>query len=568
MFSPDSYREFSEIFFKKTKSNAVKKIILIFILIVSHFGFSQELVKVENLSSLCKIWGFLKYYHPNVAKGDFNFDEQLLTILPKIEQAKNKEELSKLYLDWIKSLGTVKVCKTCNEFTNKKYFDKNFDLSWTQSTETFTNELRNKLKYIENNRFQGNSYYVTSTNIGNIEIKNEPKYDNFEFPNENYRLLGLFKFWNTIEYFYPYKYLTNQNWNEVLNEMIPKFINAKNATEYHLAMLEAVVKLDDSHGVFKTEFTTEYFGTKFIPAKLKIIDDKAIVTGFRNDSLSKINDLRIGDIIEKINEKTINDILNERLKYIAGSNHNSKLRDCYYTIINGNTDSVKVSLNRNGKLYDKIIYRYHFDLIFKKNSKNEKYKFLENNIGYIDMSAIDMKDVDQTMKKLENTKAIIIDIRNYPNFIPYSIANYLNSEKKPFVKTNIPDLKYPGKFIWKEYATAGKNNKEYFKGKVVLLVNEETQSRAEYSVMCLQTANNVITIGSQTAGADGDMSYIEFVGGYKSVMSGTGVYYPDGTITQRKGVKVDIEILPTIKGIQEGKDEVLEKAIEIIITEE
>lgn len=101
-----------------------------------------------------------------------------------------------------------------------------------------------------------------------------------------------------------------------------------------------------------------------------------------------------------------------------------------------------------------------------------------------------------------------------------------------------------------------------------MLVNEETQSRAEYSVMCLQTANNVITIGSQTAGADGDMSYIEFVGGYKSVMSGTGVYYPDGTITQRKGVKVDIEILPTIKGIQEGKDEVLEKAIEIIITEE
>jgi hypothetical protein len=80
VFSPDSYREFSEIFFKKTKSNAVKKIILIFILIVSHFGFSQELVKVENLSSLCKIWGFLKYYHPNVAKGDFNFDEQLLTI--------------------------------------------------------------------------------------------------------------------------------------------------------------------------------------------------------------------------------------------------------------------------------------------------------------------------------------------------------------------------------------------------------------------------------------------------------------------------------------------------------
>lgn len=545
----------------------MKKIIVIFILIGSQFGFSQELKKVENLSSLCKIWGFLKYYHPNVAKGDFNFDQQLLTILPKIEKAKNKDEISKIYLNWIESLGTVKVCKTCNDLSETKYFDKNFDLSWTQSTGLFTDELSNRLKYIENNRFQGNSHYVTYSNNGNIEIKNEPKYDNFEFPNENYRLLGLFKFWNTLEYFYPYKYLTNQNWNEVLNEMIPIFINSNNATEYHLAMLETVVKLDDSHGIFKTKFTTEYFGTNFIPAKLKIIDNKAIVTGFWNDSLSKINDLRIGDVIEKVNEKTIQDILDEKLKYIAGSNLSSKLRDTYYTIANGNSDSLSISINRNGKLYDKIIYRYPFDLIFKKTIKNEKYKILENNIGYIDMATLDIKDVDETMKKLKNTKAIIIDIRNYPNFIPYSIANYLNSEKIPFVKTTVPDLKYPGKFIWKENASVGKINKNYFKGKVVLLVSEETQSRGEYSVMCLQTANNVITVGSQTAGADGNITYNEFIGGYKSLMSGTGIYYPDGTITQRKGVKIDIEILPTIKGIQEGKDEVLEKAIEIIRTE-
>ena len=207
----------------------MKKFILIFILIGSQLGFSQQLKKVEKLASLCKIWGFLKYYHPNVAKGDLNFDEQFLTIIPKIEQAKNKEDLSKVYLDWIESLGTVKVCKTCNESSNKKYFDKNFDLSWTQSTESFTSGLVDNLKYIENNRYQGKSYYVTSTNNGNIEIKNEPKYDNFEFPNENYRLLGLFKFWNTIEYFYPYKYLTNQKDNL---QLVQECYHLKNLLPY------------------------------------------------------------------------------------------------------------------------------------------------------------------------------------------------------------------------------------------------------------------------------------------------------------------------------------------------
>ena len=48
------------------------------------------------------------------------------------------------------------------------------------------------------------------------------------------------------------------------------------------------------------------------------------------------------------------------------------------------------------------------------------------------------------------------------------------------------------------------------------------------------------------------------------MISGIGVYYPDGTETQRIGIKPDIEIHPSIKGISEQRDEILEKAIEII----
>lgn len=546
------------------------KSFLIVLIVFSNFHllFSQVIDnsdlkenEIKKMSNLCKVWGFLKYYHPNVAKGNFNWDEHLLTVLPKIENAKNTQEICKIYIDWIDSLGDIKECKTCENSSSIGSFDNNFNLSWTQDNNVFSDELTRKLKYIENNRFQGKSNYIHTTSNGNIVIVNEPEYKKNEFPSRNFRLLSLFKYWNTIEYFYPYKYLIDQNWNEVLLEMIPKFLNSKSEMDYHLAMLETVVKLDDGHGLFKTQFTIDFFGSKFIPAKLKIIDNKAVVTGFYNDSLSKVNELQIGDIVEKVNNKSIKDIVEEKLKYMHGSNPKSKTRDTYYTIANGNTDSLVLDIERNGIKYNKTIYRYPFDLIFKANFKKEKYKIIEKNIGYVDMSTLEMKDVDQMMKTFENTKAIIIDIRNYPKFIPYLITNYLNSEKKDFVKISIPDLKYPGKFIWKQNGVTGKNNKDYYKGKVVLLVNEETQSRAEFSVMCLQTANNVITIGSQTAGADGNLSFTEFIGGYKSFFSGTGIYYPDETITQRKGVKIDIEINQTIEGIREGRDEIMDAAL-------
>ena len=111
---------------------------------------------------------------------------------------------------------------------------------------------------------------------------------------------------------------------------------------------------------------------------------------------------------------------------------------------------------------------------------------------------------------------------------------------------------------------AGNIAKEKFKGKVVVLVNELSQSQAEYTAMAFRAAPNSTVIGSTTAGADGNISRIVLPGGLSTMISGIGVFYPDGSPTQRVGIVPDFEVKPTIQGIKEGRDELLEKAIEII----
>jgi len=54
---------------------------------------------------LGKTWGFLKYYHPDVSKGSYNFDSCLFRILPPVLKAKNKLIRDELLLDWINTLG-------------------------------------------------------------------------------------------------------------------------------------------------------------------------------------------------------------------------------------------------------------------------------------------------------------------------------------------------------------------------------------------------------------------------------------------------------------------------------
>jgi C-terminal processing protease CtpA/Prc len=125
-------------------------------------------------------------------------------------------------------------------------------------------------------------------------------------------------------------------------------------------------------------------------------------------------------------------------------------------------------------------------------------------------------------------------------------------------------IENPGFFTWTKQRVVGKKRKDFYKGKVIILVNETTQSSAEFHAMAYRVNPNATVIGCTTAGADGNVSTIYLPGGISTMISGIGIYYPDGRETQRIGIVPDIEVKPTIQGIKSGKDELLEKAIELI----
>ena len=141
------------------------------------------------------------------------------------------------------------------------------------------------------------------------------------------------------------------------------------------------------------------------------------------------------------------------------------------------------------------------------------------------------------------------------------------SSRTPFVKISKGNSNNPGEFTFRSSANIP-NTCETYQGKLVVIVSEITQSAAELVSMAFRAGNNTTIIGSPTAGADGNVSPIVLPGGLQTRISGIGIYYPDGTQTQRVGIVPDIWVEPTINGIREGRDELLEKAIEIIISDE
>ena len=340
--------------------------------------------------------------------------------------------------------------------------------------------------------------------------------------------------------------------------MIPKIRNASNRKEYHLALQELIAKLDDTHA----SITLSEEKSKYLPIKISHLDNQAVISGFYNDSIAKLNKLQLGDVILKLNDLDVRKETQKNLKYVAGSNSNIKFKLTYFKLFKGLEDTISLTINRNDSIKIIKIKRYDFDdFNYSNNPKTIKSKSISDAIGYVNMANVKEEDIRDIFKSFKNKAALIIDLRNYPSFIYYKFSEYLNQEKKNFTTYYCPDINYPSRFIKTNLRTNG--SKKAFAGKVIVLVNEESLSLSEFTTMAFQTADNVVTVGNQTAGADGDVVKFDYLGGFKTTMSGNGVIYPDGTLSQRNGIKIDVIVKPSLEGLRQGRDEILEKAIEI-----
>lgn len=556
----------SDYFFKfiKNKSTKMKSfyIFLTLLFLNLNISFAQEKInETEKLASFCKVWGFLKYYHPNVVNNQINWDEELIMKLPEINEIETQSELSKFYIDWINSLGNVKQQKI--KESKGESFEKNFDFTWIEKEFNENQELIQILRNIEKNIISLNNKELFKHDEGFRYLK-EKSFSKEFIATKEYRVLDLFRYWNIIEYFFPYKYLIDQKWDEVLVEMIPRFVETKTEKDYTFLLYELFAKIDDGHAYFINKCNPDCFGVYWMPFSFTVIDNQIVINALYDKDKSV--EFQKGDIILKVNHEDAFKVLNDKLKFTNGSNLTGKYKSLYNKLLNGDTDKIHLTIQRGNEIIEKEFSRYKYEEFnFQKNPNAEVWKILDNNIGYVNIGNLENKDIDEMYEKIKNTKAIIFDIRNYPNGTLLNLMNKISAKPQSHAFYTIQNMEYPGKFIGKKISPIGKKNKNPYSGKIIILVNEKTQSQSESIVMALQTLESSTTIGSQTAGANGDVSIIPMVfDGMETWISGIGFYYPDKSEIQRKGVKIHIEVKPTIEGIRNGKDEVLEKAIQFI----
>jgi C-terminal processing protease CtpA/Prc len=354
----------------------------------------------------------------------------------------------------------------------------------------------------------------------------------------------------------------------VLPELIPSFVNAAGELAYKKTVLALIARVHDTHAnILMADSALEVTrGMNLGPVIITFVEDKAVVTSYEHPERGPKTGLKKGDIITAINGKSVENIIKEELPFTPASNYSTQLRNISYQLLRTNDTVINITYQREKTIHTTGITCYPFDWENQyKSSKDTCFKYLTPDIGYIYPGTVKNEYLPAVMAGFMKTKGIIIDFRCYPADSLFRVLpEYLLPEPTPFSRFTSVNPTLPGLFVYDSCSKVGKKNRDCYKGKIVIIVNETTQSSAEYSTMAFRVTPGAKVLGSTTAAADGNVSKFYLPGGILTGMSGLGVYYPNGRETQRVGIIPDITIRPTIQGIIEGRDELLEKAIAII----
>jgi C-terminal processing protease CtpA/Prc len=530
---------------------------------------SRELtaIQVQNLALLTKTWGFAKYHHQRIALGQFNWDYELFRAVPAVLAAPDRAAAAAAIVTWLDKLGSIPGCGPCASAPTDAQLSA--DNAWIDDVASLGAELRLRLRSMHTNRptGAGHRYIQFMPGVGNPDFSVEERYSQLPSPDAGFRLLALARFWNIIKYWFPYRDVINENWDSVLAEFIPVMMREMNGDAYRLALIRLIARVHDTHANIWSDLRVQPpIGASEAPLLLRFVENKLIVTGYTHATLGPATGLKVGDEIQSIGGVAVTTLVDSLRPFYPASNEPTRLRDMVRNLTRGSGPVTLTGTGTSGA-FNLTVDRAPISTLSKTRAYVNDlpgaaaFRMLTDSVAYLKLSSVVSANTASYVDQARDAKVLVVDIRNYPSeFVVFSLGGHLVGSSAAFAKFTTGSAANPGSFRFTS-PVAHTPRTPRFGGSVVILVDEMTQSQAEYTSMAFRVSPGSIVVGSTTAGADGNVSQIPLPGGAYGMISGIGVFYPDGRATQRVGIVPDLVVRPTVEGIRAGRDEVLEAGV-------
>lgn len=341
-----------------------------------------------------------------------------------------------------------------------------------------------------------------------------------------------------------------------------------------------VAEIQDSHGGVRfpsVSKSAERLGRFLPPFLTRFMENQTFV----EHVFDEVKDVKVGDVITAVDGEPIEKFREKYARYVPASTRQALMRNLHRDLMRGQENSrMKLTVRgADGAIREVEVARTVAaqDSRWAKFENREKplpvFAVLPSGFGCVDLDRLTGAEVDKMFETIKNTTGVIFDMRGYPQGTAWAIAPRL-SEKKNVVAATFSRPIWTAKDLESSDFTNGTNftfvqklpesKGDIYRGKVVMLIDENAQSQSEHTAMFFESATDVTFIGTPTAGANGDVTNLVLPGNLIIGFSGHDVRHADGRQLQRIGIQPHVKIEPTIRGTIEGRDEILDAAIKFL----
>lgn len=452
----------------------------------------------DSLYKLAKVWGYVKYRHPDIIAGQINWDAELFRVMPKVLQAADEDTANAVLLDWLNQFPfeqataeTARYYQTVQE----TFPGTENDMSWISDREFLGERLCTWLETLSNTHAGDWTYAYafwdgSSESSGGLDFSNETNWSyTFSADDVGMRLLGAFRFWNAYEYFSPNVDITRMDWDQALRNAIDDMLAAGDQMAYERALGRLTAQTGDNHVMLETNGGRflRFYGDYFLPVSFISIDGEVVVESVGIGCTT----LQPGDVLLTVDGMAMADRIAELSEYFPVPEPDKFVNALFYPLLSVEGETSRITLRRDGQ--ERTVE------VTNSRSYDGGVEFTESGliaggrIGYIAPATLKEGDLEELMVTFADTDGLVVDLRQYPGY-PFALdlSEYLIPEPTLYAILELPNMADPGRF-WQmgQYGGAGylaqmgiaddRENVPLYTGQVVILIDETSQSQSEFA---------------------------------------------------------------------------------------
>jgi C-terminal processing protease CtpA/Prc len=424
------------------------------------------------------------------------------------------------------------------------------------------------------------------------------------------RAFGLVTIYANARQHFPYfDQLPNLDWDKAFMEYLPQVEKPQSLYDYYRVLRRFTALLEDGHtSVYSPPSVQPNLGR--LPLRFEIIEGQWVITERIPNKEVLAEDIPPGTVLESIEGMPPGKYYAEKFfPYIGNPREQIKVRDLdgYATYVkdtkvkvvlrypNGSSRERVLTANRTTQWTDELRAKYTCPW---REGPGFSSSEPEPGILYMAFRSCDQESEKKAVELLESRKSdwpkgVILDLRANPggnspiDLFSHLIAkpakwddgttrwslSYMEAQTRGKSEADraawLKQRRFPSQFEpgWCPLSIATEDISPaniHYDGPLVVLTGPSTGSAAEHLVVLLQQAGRGTVMGDYTAGSSGQPVMFDLPGGGTGRVIATRSRYIDGREFTDCGCKPDVRVLPTIKGITQGRDEALEAALAYI----